>query len=67
VLAAFGEIDRASFELRLGPNSRPVGFTSGVFALVGSLKTFHHFYNDMINMLHEVNSYFDSQGEGNAA
>ena len=67
VLGAFGEIDREAFELRLGPNQRTSAFPSGVCALSGSLMTFHHFYNVMVEMLHQTNDYFEVQGGTRAA
>jgi hypothetical protein len=67
MLGAFGEIDRESFELLLGPNQRTSAFSTGVNALSGSLLVFHHFYNGMAEMLQHINQHFDSQGETHAA
>lgn len=62
MLGAFGEIDRESFELRLGPNQRTSAFSTGVNALGGALLTFHHFYNGMVEMLQQINEHFEAQG-----
>jgi hypothetical protein len=67
VLGAFGEIDRESFELRLGQNERTSAFATGVNALSGSLMAFQHFYNDMIEMLQQTNDYFEARDGTHAA
>jgi hypothetical protein len=67
MLGSFGQFDRSTLELQLGPRASSTAFGSGTSALSGSLLVFHHFYNEMIPMLHDVNSYFESQGAGDAA
>ena len=32
----------------------------GLYALNGALLVFQHFYNDMFDMLHQLNAYFDN-------
>lgn len=67
VLGAFGEIDKEAFELLLGPNHRTSALASGVSALSGALLTFHHFYNDMAEMLYRLNDHFEAPGKTNDA
>lgn len=61
VLGAFGEIDQINHILVLGPSERTTVFASGVNALSGSLFTMQHFYNDMVEMLHQLNEHFEVQ------
>lgn len=67
VLGSFGEFDRKNLELALGPRAGSNAFVSGTNALSGALLTFHHFYNDMVDMLYDINSYFELKGGSNAA
>ncbi|MHB8745633.1 MAG: hypothetical protein ACYC7I_03775 [Gammaproteobacteria bacterium] len=67
VLGAYGEIDKEAFQLLLGPNQRTSVLASGVSALSGALLTFHHFYNDMIEMLYRLNDHFEARGKTNDA
>jgi hypothetical protein len=60
MLGIFGQIDREAFELILGQKEVSPGVSSGVRALSGALLTFCHFYEDMVDMLHELNSYFEN-------
>jgi hypothetical protein len=67
MLGSFGQFDQATLELRLGARPASTAFASGANALSGSLLIFNHFYNDMIPMLHEINSYFEAKGGGRVA
>ena len=62
VLGTFGAIDQEAFELALGPNRRTPALASGVNALSGALLTFHHFYNEMADMIYRLNDYFEAPG-----
>jgi hypothetical protein len=67
MLGAFGEIDRESFELQLGPNQRTSAYSAGVNTLSATLLAFHHVYNDMVEMLQHINEHFEAQSGTHAA
>jgi len=62
VLGAFGKIDKETHTLHLGPTERTTVFATGINALCGSLLTMQHFYNDMVDMVREIDEYFEQQG-----
>jgi hypothetical protein len=61
VMGAFGRADKESYTLVLGQNQRTTILKSGLSSLCGALLTFHHFYNDMVDMLKIMNDYFEEK------
>lgn len=63
MLGSFGQFDERTLALNLGTRERSLAFDSGTTALSGSLSMFHSLYNDMIPMLIEANSHFETLGD----
>lgn len=64
VLGAFGEIDYERHILLLGgENGRTSAFKVGASALSGSLILFIHYYNDMVEMLGQLNEHYEAQAK----
>ncbi len=61
VMGSFGEIDREAFELKLGPRAK-TGYGIGVNALSGALMTFEHYYNQLAELIYNLNDHFESAG-----
>ena len=59
---AFGEIDRETFEVKLGPKGRTASWEAGISALSGSLLMFHHYYNESADLIKGLNDHFEQEG-----
>jgi hypothetical protein len=62
-LGAFGEGDKAAGVLLLGERSDDPAYTMGANALAGSLGTFHHFYNELWEMVRQLNDHFEPSAD----
>jgi len=58
-MGSFGEVDKESLDLKLGPNTRTLAFASGVSALSGSLMLFHYYYDKSGDIILRLNDYFE--------
>jgi len=54
---AYGKIDRNTFIMNLG--TRPNRNKTGISALCGSLISFSHYYNELIDPIRELNTHFE--------
>lgn len=60
LLGSYGKTDRERFKPRLGSDLRKPPLAFGLAPLIGGLTIFEHYYNDLAELLHKLNDYFDS-------
>lgn len=60
LLGSFGTVDESSLILRLGMSDRSAAWGVGVHALAGLLAEFQDLYNEIPDLITEMNEYFET-------